>query len=209
MNVALNTAYYTVKAAGWWIPAFITAGIVLVALAVVTAVIVLNWDVIRPVFNNIVNQFLSIAGKVASWVRDFFTGTLGNAQAALTEVIDGVKYVIDVVLTIATVAQMQKSGYYFLVLRSNDNKMYFNPSSVSRDRAISALIINSRNVGIYTLNNTDALNIATQASPNSQVWGIEEHSDKGGGLYFRHYHPNFTDRDNSHSHSWFGAPIWS
>jgi hypothetical protein len=208
MNVALNTAYYTVKAAGWWIPAFITAGIVLVALAVVTAVIVLNWDVIRPVFNNIVNQFLSIAGKVASWVRDFFNGALGNAQAALTQVIGGVKYVIDVVLTIETVAQMQKSGYYFLVLRSKDNKMYFNPSWVTQKIAIEALKLNLKSIGTYTLIDFDARNIAGQASLYGDTYKAEVHNKDKPGLYFEHYHPKMSNRDDSHAHSWFGAPIW-
>ncbi|MDR3021921.1 MAG: hypothetical protein LBU60_04540 [Clostridiales bacterium] len=207
MNVALNTAYYTVKAAGWWVPAFITAGIVLVALAVVTAVVVMYWDVIRPVFNNIVNQFLSIAGKVVSWVRGFFDGVLGNAQTALTKVIAGVRYVIDVALTTAVVSQIQKSGQYFLVLRHN-GKMYFYPISVSQSMAANALMMNQENLGTYTINQMDAVFVAQKASINGTInqydgKAFEVHgTSSSNNIYFWHCHP--FGRNNAHS--WYGSP---
>jgi len=207
---AYDAAVWIVRAAGWWVPTIITVGLVLVALAVMTAVIIAYWSEIKDFFSTLVNDFISSMGKVADAVRDFFNNILNQAKAAYMIRINQVEYIADTQVTASTIRQYQSSGIYYLLLLKDQN-FFIYPYSVSRTVATNALILdgrNNNNIGTYTLNPEDAAIVAQDASPYNLAYGPENHAEGAGSLYFWHYHPGTSNLVNGYNaHSWYGNPV--
>lgn len=77
---AFNTMLATLKA--FFVPTTIKAVIVTAAILVISTVVIINWNKIKPVFNRIVNIFVDNAKKLASTVANVFNKIFATAVAA-------------------------------------------------------------------------------------------------------------------------------
>lgn len=75
---AFNSMVATLKA--FFVPTSVKAVIVTAAILVLTTVVIVNWNKIKPVFNQIVNVFVDNAKKLATTVRNVFNTIYQSAK---------------------------------------------------------------------------------------------------------------------------------
>jgi len=205
---AYEAAVWIVSKASWWVPTFITVGLVLIALGVMTAIIITYWSEIKDFFSSLVNDFVSRLGKVADAVRNFFNNILNQARDGYKIVVGGVDYFADVSFTASNLNQYKTDNFYLLLLKGSD--MYIAPNSVSQMVATMALRINNNN-GTYNSNQEKAFTAALDAGNGAVRKGgtlgytladFEVAKSCDLNIRLNHYHPA-----TSNAHSFFGSIV--
>lgn len=85
--VTIKGSFSTVLAAikAIFIPTWVKVALVSAAVIAITVVVVVNWNKIKPVFNDIVNIFANNAKSLASTVRSVFNRIRSNALSSAIE----------------------------------------------------------------------------------------------------------------------------
>lgn len=119
---AFNSMVATLKA--FFVPTSVKAVIVTAAILVLTTVVIVNWNKIKPVFNQIVNVFVDNAKKLATNVRSVFNSIYKNAiKSSVDDAVfdDEIKNNMDrYALSKTIIANLLKEFTGFNIYDSND-----------------------------------------------------------------------------------------
>ena len=202
--VAATTAAVVVATAGAAAPALVAAGVGVTTSAGLGAAAGMAAGAL---FAMTVGQAAIQAGTAISEpIAEGVSQVVDKATGAILEIVyKGVTYT-SALLTSAIASTLAKDAYFMTMANPDDGAMYYYTTPIDKNFAISIMAANTP-VSVYTYYETNARNIAQQASNNmSPIW--ERHHNYG---YFDHYHlGNLSERGESHkechSHAFYGLP---
>lgn len=212
-------------------PTVIKIAIAVAAILVITAVVVYNWKIVQPFFQDIADVFIGAAGAIGNSIRNVFDQVFAKANEFTRKL--GVA--ASIVASLA-IPKLFDKIYYISYLSGNNlfiNYAYalnyaeaysvlvaagiINVVSIAKFAVITLSTnlknfatnlknknINPRIAGIYTKREMDAAKLAYALggySNNGKTMINEIHDYRTGSGYYRHYH------DVSHTiHVWYGTP---
>lgn len=202
--VVATTAAVVVATAGAAAPALVAAGVGITTSATIGAA---AGVAAGALFYATVGQAALQAGTAISEpLGEGASAVIDRATNAILEITyKGVKYA-SAALTAAAISKLSKNAYYIAFAEPRTGKMYYTPTAINRDFALSIMAANTT-VSVYTYYESNARSIAQQAGNNmSPIW--ERHHNNG---YFDHYHlgnlsKNFTSHEDCYSHAFYGLP---
>jgi len=87
---AFNTMIATVKT--WYIPSKVKLVIITSAILLVTTVVVVNWEKIKPIIRDVVNIFLSKAESFVNSIKEVFDSICNLAQSSASNQVDSIVF---------------------------------------------------------------------------------------------------------------------
>lgn len=200
--VVAVTAAIVVATAGAAAPALVAAGVGVAGSGAVTAGAIIAGGAAGALF-------LSTIGKAALDAGTAFAEALGDGTEVLIDKVSlavleiiykGASYIASV-LTGSIVSKLSKNDYFMTWANAKDGQMYYSPTVITKQFAISIMNHNST-VSIYTYYESNARSVTQQAGDNKSP--VYDYAHKVG--YFSHYHLGNIPRDYAVAHAFFGMP---
>ena len=113
------------------------------------------------------------------------------------------KEYVTAALTATVIMRISKSSYFMAFADPKDGAMYYTPTPISRDFAISIMNYNTA-VSVYTYYESSARSIAQVAGGHMSP--IHDYAHKSG--YFNHYHLGNISHDLCKAHAFYGFPVF-
>ncbi|MCL1944194.1 MAG: hypothetical protein FWF56_00065 [Firmicutes bacterium] len=212
---AMSTIGWTASQ-GWWIPSFVKAAAIGVALLVIVGVIVMYWNQIASIFQAIINYFVEVARDFAGQIIDFFNNLRGQAQEANKTINDVIRTEeefkkLDIkALTTDSANSTEKGKFYASGIIAGTLKFLPIPF---RDRGLATQTFialgasirynGSSGGGVYTFLGNDASIVAQQAGGGLDPILASSDNENLSGK-FNHWHAYGRSPEG---HAWFGVKL--